>query len=234
LDQVTFHVLDVAITPWKLVGYLGVVLFAGRWFVQMYYSRKRRRPVVPTVFWLMSISGSLLLLSYFSFGKNDSVGLLSNLFPGGVAGYNLYLDLRNRRRAARKVCSCLDQSGQSKGGEARRSSGGIRGDARCQGSRREVGRVAKGRIRASRSAATVSTCVAADYASGTPHLGGREALLFFARPAALPRQTIVMRRWPERGVSVESAAEFRAPRHAQTPDQPSAPVPAVTAAQTGS
>ena len=29
----------------------------------------------------MSISGSLLLLPYFIFGKNDSVGVLSNLFP---------------------------------------------------------------------------------------------------------------------------------------------------------
>ena len=45
----------------------------------------------------MSISGSLLLLSYFIFGKNDSVGILSNLFPAGVAGYNLYLDLTHKR-----------------------------------------------------------------------------------------------------------------------------------------
>jgi len=57
-----------------------------------------RRPVVPTVFWVMSISGSLLLLSYFVFGKNDSVGILSNLFPAGIASYNLYLDLTNKRR----------------------------------------------------------------------------------------------------------------------------------------
>jgi lipid-A-disaccharide synthase-like uncharacterized protein len=93
-----FHILwGITLTPWKLVGYLGVALFAGRWFVQLYYSRKLGRPVVPTVFWLMSISGSLLLLSYFTFGKNDSVGVLSNLFPAGVAAYNLYLDLANRR-----------------------------------------------------------------------------------------------------------------------------------------
>ncbi len=53
--------------------------------------------MVPTVFWLMSISGSLLLLSYFIFGKNDSVGILSNLFPATVACYNLALDLKNRK-----------------------------------------------------------------------------------------------------------------------------------------
>jgi lipid-A-disaccharide synthase-like uncharacterized protein len=89
--------MGVTLTPWKLVGFLGVALFAGRWFVQLYYSRKLGKPVVPTVFWVMSISGSLLLLSYFTFGKNDSVGILSNLFPAGVAAYNLYLDLSNRR-----------------------------------------------------------------------------------------------------------------------------------------
>ena len=97
MNEVLFSAFGLTVTPWKLIGYLGVVLFAGRWFVQMYYSRKLRRPVVPTVFWLMSISGSLLLLSYFIFGKNDSVGILSNLFPAGVAGYNLYLDMTHRR-----------------------------------------------------------------------------------------------------------------------------------------
>jgi lipid-A-disaccharide synthase-like uncharacterized protein len=45
----------------------------------------------------MSISGSLLLLSYFIFGKNDSVGILSNLFPFTVASYNLYLDFRSAK-----------------------------------------------------------------------------------------------------------------------------------------
>ena len=100
MDQVIHAGYGLTLTPWKLVGYLGVALFAGRWFVQMHYSRKHRRPVVPTVFWLMSISGSVLLLSYFVLAKNDSVGVLSNLFPSGVAAYNLYLDLRRRRNAA--------------------------------------------------------------------------------------------------------------------------------------
>jgi lipid-A-disaccharide synthase-like uncharacterized protein len=97
MNQVLMMAFGVTLTPWKLVGYLGVVLFAGRWFVQIIYSRAHGKPVVPTVFWLMSIFGSLLLLAYFTFGKNDSVGILSNLFPAGVAGYNLYLDLQHKR-----------------------------------------------------------------------------------------------------------------------------------------
>jgi lipid-A-disaccharide synthase-like uncharacterized protein len=97
MDEMLFQALGVTVTPWKLVGYLGVVLFAGRWFVQVLYSRWHGRPVLPTVFWVMSITGSLLLLAYFTFGKNDSVGILSNLFPATIACYNLFLDLRHRR-----------------------------------------------------------------------------------------------------------------------------------------
>jgi lipid-A-disaccharide synthase-like uncharacterized protein len=46
----------------------------------------------------MSALGSVLLLAYFIFGKNDSVGILSNLFPLFVALYNLYLDFKHHRR----------------------------------------------------------------------------------------------------------------------------------------
>ncbi len=100
MNQVILSAYGLVITPWKLVGYLGVVLFAGRWFVQMLASRVHGRPVLPALFWYMSVSGSVLLLAYFVFGKNDSVGVLSNLFPFSVALYNLYL--HRRARAAQR------------------------------------------------------------------------------------------------------------------------------------
>ena len=93
-------IFGVTLTPWKLVGYLGVALFAGRWLVQLAASKTSGKPVMPRVFWHMSALGSILLLSYFIFGKNDSVGVLSNLFPLFVALYNLYLDSKVRRAAA--------------------------------------------------------------------------------------------------------------------------------------
>ena len=85
---------DIVITPWKLVGYLGVFLFAGRWLVQMAATRKEGRPVFPGLFWAMSVLGSVLLLSYFIWGRNDSVGVLSNLFPMTVAVYNMFMHYR--------------------------------------------------------------------------------------------------------------------------------------------
>ncbi|HET8898283.1 MAG TPA: lipid-A-disaccharide synthase N-terminal domain-containing protein [Rhodanobacteraceae bacterium] len=87
-------------TPWKIVGFLGVGLFTSRWFVQMYYTRKYRRVVMPLAFWWLSIAGSVLLVAYFTFGKNDSVGLVSNLFPAFVGVYNLIHALRTRAGTA--------------------------------------------------------------------------------------------------------------------------------------
>jgi lipid-A-disaccharide synthase-like uncharacterized protein len=91
LNTVLLSAFGIVITPWKLVGYVGVMLFAGRWLVQVWASRHHGKPVMPALFWYMSISGSILLLVYFVFGKNDSVGIMSNLFPLFVALYNLRL-----------------------------------------------------------------------------------------------------------------------------------------------
>jgi lipid-A-disaccharide synthase-like uncharacterized protein len=94
----TFFGLEIVVTAWKLVGFAGAFMFTGRWFVQMHYSRKAGRPVIPIGYWVMSMVGSVLLLSYFVRGKNDSVGILSNLFPCFVASYNLFLELAHRRK----------------------------------------------------------------------------------------------------------------------------------------
>ena len=101
LIQVDLFGRMLVVTPWKLIGYVGVAVFAGRWFVQVVASHRARRSHLPRLCWYMSLVGSLLLLSYFSFSeKNDSVGVLSNLFPAAVATYNLLLEARRRQSAA--------------------------------------------------------------------------------------------------------------------------------------
>ncbi len=101
MNDIIFNGFGIIVTPWKLIGYLGVALFAGRWFVQLYASRRAGRAITTPLFWQMSITGSILLLLYFTFGKNDSVGILSNLFPFTVALYNLYLMRNENQRDSR-------------------------------------------------------------------------------------------------------------------------------------
>src|SRR5438477_1818973 len=83
------------LTPWKIIGLIGALMFASRWFVQAYYSRKAGRPITPRLFWVMSMVGSVTTLAYFVFSpKQDMVGVMQNLFPFMIAAYNLYLDAR--------------------------------------------------------------------------------------------------------------------------------------------
>jgi hypothetical protein len=66
------HLVDlfeVVITPWKIVGYLGILLFTVRWIVQVLATRLDGRPVIPPLFWMMSMAGSTLLLCYFIWGR---------------------------------------------------------------------------------------------------------------------------------------------------------------------
>jgi len=98
LYTLTFFGTPVIITAWKLIGYIGVLCFGSRWLFQLAASHRSRKPTFPLLFWLLSLSGSILLLAYFIFGKNDSVGILANLMPAGVAGYNLFLHLTDARR----------------------------------------------------------------------------------------------------------------------------------------
>ena len=84
------------VTPWKLIGYAGALMFGGRWLVQFIASKRARKPVIPRLFWYMSLVGSAMTLSYFVFSaKSDSVGVLQNLFPTFTAAYSLYLDIQH-------------------------------------------------------------------------------------------------------------------------------------------
>lgn len=82
-------------TPWKLIGLAGAAMFGARWLVQVVASHRAQRPVIPRLFWYMSLCGSLMALCYFLFSaKQDAVGVLQNLLPACTAAYSLYLDVR--------------------------------------------------------------------------------------------------------------------------------------------
>ncbi len=105
MDTPLLYVFGIVLTPWKLIGYLGAFLFAGRWVVQLIATQREGEPAFPGMFWTMSVMGSGLLLAYFIWGKNDSVGVLSNLFPMAVAVYNFTMHHRAAARRARAASS---------------------------------------------------------------------------------------------------------------------------------
>ena len=100
MRDVIATLFGVVVTPWKLVGFLGALMFAGRWLVQAWATRRAGRPTIPRSFWIISLSGSAMVTSYFIWGKNDAVGVLTNLLPASVAFYNLVLDIKAGRASS--------------------------------------------------------------------------------------------------------------------------------------
>lgn len=83
-------------TLWKIIGLLGTAMFSIRWIVQIIASRKAGKSIMTVHFWYLSAVGSFLLLLYFVFGKFDIIGVISNIFPLLIAGYNLFLDKKKQ------------------------------------------------------------------------------------------------------------------------------------------
>jgi lipid-A-disaccharide synthase-like uncharacterized protein len=98
------HFLGIAWSVWKVVGWIGNAVFSSRFIVQWYATEKLKRVVVPVAFWWLSLAGSLLLLSYALFGKNDSVFIFAYAFTWIPYIRNLVI---HRRHAAAQL-DCPD------------------------------------------------------------------------------------------------------------------------------
>lgn len=100
MGDVFSNFLGIVLTPWKVIGLIGAFLFAARWLVQAIATKAAGKPTIPRSFWVISLLGSAMVSSYFIWGKNDSVGVLTNVLPASVAFYNLVMDIKNGRSHA--------------------------------------------------------------------------------------------------------------------------------------
>ncbi len=88
-------------TLWLMIGMFGQLFFASRFFVQLFYSEKAKKSVMPVAFWYISIGGGLITLVYSI--RLGQMGL--PFFIGQVGGLvvyvrNLMLIYREKARLA--------------------------------------------------------------------------------------------------------------------------------------
>jgi len=83
-------VFGIVLTPWKIVGLSGSLIFGLRFLIQWLASERAHKSVIPFGFWECSALGSFLLLAYFSIYRHDSVGVLQNVLPLPIYLRNLY------------------------------------------------------------------------------------------------------------------------------------------------
>jgi len=91
--------LGITITPWKIVGLTGMFVFSLRFIIQWIASERAQNSIIPFGFWECSALGSILLVSYYAFYRQDSVGILQNIIPLPIYLRNLYF--RYTRRTAK-------------------------------------------------------------------------------------------------------------------------------------
>ena len=69
---------------WTAIGLLGQGCFFARFFVQWIASERKKVSVIPTAFWIFSLAGSLVLLTY-GIHRRDSVIII-----GQIPGFFIY------------------------------------------------------------------------------------------------------------------------------------------------
>lgn len=83
-------------TSLMIWGVIGQCVFTFRFIYQWLYSEKRQQSVLPLGFWIISITGSIMVLSYAIFRK-DPVLFIGQLFGVLVYSRNILLGLRQRQ-----------------------------------------------------------------------------------------------------------------------------------------
>ncbi|MFH0910669.1 MAG: lipid-A-disaccharide synthase N-terminal domain-containing protein [Planctomycetota bacterium] len=83
-------------TFWMVFGFIGSFMFFSRLAVQWWQSEKAGRPVIPVVYWHLSIAGTAILLSYAIF-RQDPVFILTYLLPLSIYLRQLILHIRTQR-----------------------------------------------------------------------------------------------------------------------------------------
>ena len=70
---------------WLVLGFMGQVFFSGRFVVQWIVSERRKQSVIPLAFWIFSLLGGGLLLTYAIY-RRDPVFIV-----GQTAGFLVYV-----------------------------------------------------------------------------------------------------------------------------------------------
>ncbi len=86
---------------WLAVGLLGQFFFTMRFLVQWIYSEKRKQSLIPVSFWIFSLLGSAILLTYAIY-RRDPVFILGQSFGFLIYTRNLHL-IHKHKRAKQQI-----------------------------------------------------------------------------------------------------------------------------------
>lgn len=90
---------------WLLIyGSLGQIIFTLRFIYQWLYSHKRKESILPSGFWLISLTGSLIIVSY-ALVRKDPVLILGQSTGILVYSRNLWILHRSKKQNTEKIAA---------------------------------------------------------------------------------------------------------------------------------
>jgi len=95
--QTVFSNNDIS-TTLLIWGITGQIVFTFRFIYQWFYSEKRKQSFLPMGFWVISLSGSFMVLSY-AIVRKDPVLFIGQLFGLVVYSRNIIIGLKQRKIA---------------------------------------------------------------------------------------------------------------------------------------
>ena len=101
------YLQDVFVTNldwWVVLGVIAQLFFTARFVVQWLASERAGRSVIPVAFWIFSLVGGVMLLTYAVYRK-DPVFIAGQTFGVFVYARNLQLVLRDFRRMPARVAA---------------------------------------------------------------------------------------------------------------------------------
>jgi lipid-A-disaccharide synthase-like uncharacterized protein len=92
---------------WKIIGWLGNLIFSTRFFVQWYATEKKKQVTIPLVFWWLSLIGSALLLAY-AIQRQDSVFIFA--YALAWIPYIRNVMIHQKHKSAHRDCAACGAS----------------------------------------------------------------------------------------------------------------------------
>ncbi len=84
---------------WVAFGFIGQLMFTGRFLVQWIASERARRSVMPVLFWYFSLAGGTMLLAYAIY-RGDPVFIMGQSLGVFIYTRNLWLIHADKSRSA--------------------------------------------------------------------------------------------------------------------------------------
>lgn len=94
--------LEFKLDTWTVIGFIGSALYFSRLLLQWILSERAGKPVIPAIYWYVSVAGAFILTGY-AVARNDIVILCNYLVPLAIYIRQVFLHHRSDKQSTATI-----------------------------------------------------------------------------------------------------------------------------------